>query len=82
MNSKELIKLISKIEALKNDAEDTIQEIIENREEKFYDRSEKWQESEKGEEFSALTEEIDMIKDDSLDSLNESISRIEEMLDL
>jgi hypothetical protein len=48
---------------------------IENRKEKFDERSDKWQESEKGEEYEALTYELE----EWLDNVNESIQRLEEL---
>jgi predicted nuclease with TOPRIM domain len=45
-----------------------LEEAIEKREDVFYDRSEKWQESEKGQEYEQKTEVLQGILDE-VDSL-------------
>lgn len=51
---------------------DRLDELVTEREETFWDRSEKWQESEKGEEFEDKTNELDLLKGE-LDELIESL---------
>jgi len=45
---------------------------IEKREDTFYDRSDKWQESEKGEEYENKTYEIESIKGEVQDIINQA----------
>ena len=82
MKRKEIEKLLNKIDDLKMELECTIQDILNEREEQFDERSEKWQESENGERFTELSEEIESIKDDALYSIDEVMSRIDEITEL
>ena len=59
---------IEKLERIR----DQIDQYKEERETTFFDRSEKWQESEKGENFGDKTNEIE----DILSSLDEAIEGI------
>jgi len=52
-----------------------LREHIQNREDKFDDRSEKWQESEKGEFFQDQTMEIES-KADELDCLIDDLKEL------
>ena len=49
--------------------------LVQKREDKFSDRSEKWQESEKGEIFEDKTQEIE-IQADELDALIDGLKEL------
>ncbi|MDV4026050.1 hypothetical protein CMT52_17090 [Elizabethkingia anophelis] len=51
---------------------DKLRQMVENREDYFSERSEKWQESEKGEAFEYKTQELEGIADD-LENLIDSM---------
>ena len=60
-------KTLHKIDKLLSDAISEIEALVNDRESEFADKSEKWQESDKGEEFQAAT-----------DSLSEAQAQLEE----
>lgn len=62
-----IYNLIKQLEALKD--------LIEQREEHFYDKSDKWQESEKGVEYEDKTLEMES-KADELDALIEELKEL------
>ena len=62
----EFKKSLDQLEQLREDIAQHIEEMINSRDEKFEERSEKWQESEKGDEWQ-----------ESTDSLNDAISNMD-----
>jgi chromosome segregation ATPase len=73
MNYTSEIKSLEKTIAALQSKHDALEEKIENRENYFLDRSEKWQESEKGQEHETKTEEMQA----ELDSVQDVISELE-----
>lgn len=65
---------MKKIIAKLNELQDLLTEEVSKREETFENRTEKWQESEKGEEYQQLTEELDEFRG----SVEDIIDRLEE----
>mgnify|MGYP003131786660 CR=1 FL=1 len=60
--SKELKKLVSKFDLLKDQIDDELRNIIDTREEVFNEKSERWQEGEHGELHREQTEAIEDLK--------------------
>ena len=62
--SKELIKLVKKLDLLKDQISDELREIVDTREMDFDEKTERWQDGEHGETHQEKTEEIRDIKDE------------------
>lgn len=60
-----------KIKKLLNELSEAFEESIDRRTETFENRSEKWQESEKGEMFESETDRLQEMKDDLDDWIGE-----------
>lgn len=71
--TKEIAEKMSQLDALKN----YFEEIKIQREESFENKSEKWQESEKGEEYSSDTDTIAEI----VDSIESAFGSCEELFE-
>lgn len=69
----ELKKIMNALEA----ESDKLRELIQKREDKVNDASEKWQESEKGEFYISETEVIEMTSDDLVDVIDALRSIVE-----
>lgn len=65
---------MKKIIAKLNELNDLLTEEVSKREETFENRSEKWQESEKGEEYQEITDELELFRS----SVEDMIDRLEE----
>tara|TARA_R100001163_G_scaffold12696_1_gene11872 strand:- start:1967 stop:2230 length:264 start_codon:yes stop_codon:yes gene_type:complete len=80
--NKELSKLIEEVEILKDKIDSHFEELVDDRINWQEDRSEKWQESERAQEFEDETsqlEEIQIDVNDSFDTLLDEIQRIEDI---
>jgi len=80
--NKELAKLIEEVEILKDKIHFHFEELREDRNNWQEDRSEKWQESERAQEFEDETSEIEEIQldvNDIFHTLLEEVQRIEDM---
>lgn len=62
--TKELKKLVQKLDLIRDQITDELREIVDTREEVFEERTERWQDGEHGEKHQELTEEIQDIKDE------------------
>lgn len=71
--TKEFKKLLENLDLLKDEIISEIEEMKDLREEKFDERSEKWQEGEKGQEFECLTDELDSQMSEVECALDESL---------
>ncbi len=80
--NKELAKLIEEVEILKDKIDSHFEELVDDRINWQEDRSEKWQESERAQEFEDETSELEEIQidvNDSFDTLLDEIQRIEDI---
>ena len=75
-----ITKWQDKFKDLADEFEADIQEIIADRENYVYERSEKWQESEKCEEYEEVTEAIDSAKDEVIYKVEEITSELDTLL--
>ena len=62
--TKELKKLVQKLDLIKDQIADELRDIVDTREEVFEERTERWQDGEHGEKHQEVTEEIQDIKDE------------------
>lgn len=62
--TKELKKLVQKLDLIRDQITDELREIVDTREEVFEERTEGWQDGEQGEKHQEITEEIQDIKDE------------------
>ena len=67
MQSFDLKRFVERLDTLKDQLLDELQDMVDNREQTFDNRTEKWQESENWEIHMEVTERIHGIRDD-LDS--------------
>ena len=75
-----ITKWQDKFKDLADEFEADIQEIIADRENYVYERSEKWLESEKCEEYEEVTEAIDSAKDEVIYKVEEITSELDTLL--
>ena len=62
--TKQLKKLVKKLDLLKDQIADELREIVDTREMDFDEKTERWQDGEHGERHQELTEEIRDIEDE------------------
>ena len=79
---KEIQKLLEKMDILKDEIAMEMQDFIQLRNEKFDERSEKWQESEKGEQWQETTDEIESLSDEFESNIQDAIRCFEEIENL
>ena len=77
-----LQNLIENLEALSIEITEEIQDMIDTRNDTFDDRSEKWQESEKGDDFTCLTGELDDVMVEAENDIDSIISNINDISEL
>jgi hemerythrin superfamily protein len=77
---KEVQKLLDKMAFLKEQIAEELQAIMEIRIDHFDEKSEKWQESEKGEEFQALTDEMENFADEFDTNIDDAIRELENQI--
>ena len=77
-----LQNLIENLEALSIDITEEIQDMIDTRNYTFDDRSEKWQESEKGDDFICLTDELEDVMVEAENDIDSIISNINDISEL
>tara|TARA_R100001015_G_C4634438_1_gene200946 strand:+ start:6353 stop:6595 length:243 start_codon:yes stop_codon:yes gene_type:complete len=65
-------KIENSIEVFNDNLMNQLYEMVENREKFWDERSEKWQYSEKGQDYQNITNELDLIRDD-IDGLFDDI---------
>jgi ElaB/YqjD/DUF883 family membrane-anchored ribosome-binding protein len=70
--TKDLKRFVERLDTLKDQLLDELQDMVDNREQTFDNRTEKWQESENGELHMEVTERIQEMRDD-LDSQFDNI---------
>ena len=62
--SKKLKKLVSRLDLLKEEIDNELEHIIDNREDIFMERTERWKNGKFGETFYEETERIDDLKNE------------------
>ena len=62
--SKELKKLVKKLDLIKDQISNELEEMVDSREMDFDEKTERWQDSEHGENHQEKTEEIRDVKDE------------------
>tara|TARA_R110000787_G_scaffold237426_6_gene343846 strand:- start:238 stop:492 length:255 start_codon:yes stop_codon:yes gene_type:complete len=77
-----LQNLIENLEALSIEITEEIQDMIDTRNDTFDDRSEKWQESEKGDDFICLTDELEDVMVEAENDIDSIISNINDISEL
>ena len=73
----EFKKSLEQLEQLREDIAQHIEEMINSRDEKFEERSEKWQDSEKGEEWLGATDSLS----DALSNMDSLFTEIFDEID-
>jgi hypothetical protein len=74
---KKVQKLLEKMEFLKEQIAEELQGIMEIRIDQFDEKSEKWQESEKGYEFQEKTDEMESFADEFDTNIEDAIRELE-----